>query len=97
MVTHDPSIARVSDRILRMQDGVCQTDVIPSELLGHGTGDYGELLKSRISELDANLASLDSQFRQGIITGDEYVNKQTSMKRTIDILREELHRLGIVT
>jgi hypothetical protein len=80
-----------------MQDGVSQTDVTPSELQGHGTGNYGDLLKTRISELDGNLSNLDSQFRQGIITGDEYVEKQTSMKRTIDVLREELHRLGIVT
>jgi putative ABC transport system ATP-binding protein len=97
MVTHDPSIARISDRILRMQDGACQTDLTPSELEGHGSGNYGDMLKARISEIDTNLASLDSQFRQGVITGDEYVNKQTGMRRTIEVLREELHRLGIVT
>ncbi len=95
MVTHDPSIARVADRILRMHDGVVQADVAPTT--GEARpADYGEILRARITELDATLAGLDSQFKAGTITGDEYVERQTRLKNTMEVLREELHRLGIV-
>jgi ABC-type glutathione transport system ATPase component len=95
MVTHDPSIARVADRILRMHDGVVQADVAPTTDETR-PADYGEMLRTRITELDATLAGLDSQFKAGTITGDEYVERQTRLKNTMEVLREELHRLGIV-
>ena len=95
MVTHDPSIARVADRILRMHDGVVQADVAPTRDEA-GPVDYGDMLRARITELDATLAGLDSQFKAGAITGDEYVERQTRLRNTVEVLREELHRLGIV-
>jgi len=94
-VSHDPSITRVADRILRMHDGVVQADVAPTTD-ETSPADYGEMLRSRITELDATLAGLDSQFKAGTITGDEYVERQTRLKNTMEVLREELHRLGIV-
>lgn len=94
MVTHDPSVARVADRILRMHDGVVEADVAPT--LDVGPVDYGDVLRARITELDSTLAGLDSQFKAGAITGDEYVERQTRLRKTVEVLREELHRLGIV-
>lgn len=97
MVTHDPSIARVSDRILRMNDGVVQADVAPTTETHDGhTGDYADHLRQRVSEIESTLAGLDSQFKQGVISGDEYVSQQTDFKNTADVLRDELNRLGVV-
>lgn len=96
MVTHDPNIARISDRILRIHDGVVQADVASLGESEAHTGDYSKLVRARIGEIEADLAGLDSQFKQGVITGDEYVKKQTNLKNTVDVLREELHRMGIV-
>jgi putative ABC transport system ATP-binding protein len=96
MVTHDPNIARISDRILRIHDGVVQADVASLGESDAHTGDYSKLVRARIGEIEADLAGLDSQFKQGVITGDEYVKKQTNLKNTVDVLREELHRMGIV-
>ena len=96
MVTHDPNIARISDRILRMHDGVVQADVASIRESDTQTGDYSELVRARIGEIEADLAGLDSQFKQGVITGDEYVKRQTNLKSTVDVLREELHRMGVV-
>lgn len=96
MVTHDPNIARISDRILRMHDGVVQADVASLSESETRPLDYTELVRARISEIEITLAGLDSQFKQGIITGDEYVKRQTSLKNTIDVLSEELHRMGVV-
>ena len=96
MVTHDPNIARISDRILRMHDGVVQADVTSLRDSEAPIGDYSTLVRSRINEIEADLAGLDSQFKQGVITGDEYVKRQTNLKNTVDVLREELHRMGVV-
>jgi len=96
MVTHDPNIARISDRILRMHDGVVQADVASLRESEAQPIDYTELIRARISEIEITLTGLDSQFKQGIITGDEYVKRQTNLKNTVEVLREELHRMGVV-
>ena len=95
MVTHDPRVARAATRILRIQDGIIVTDTAPSEELAT-SADYSELLKERITSLEAQLISLDTDFRRGIMNGNEYVERQTSLNRTKEVLREELHRLGMV-
>ena len=94
MVTHDPNIARISDRILRIHDGIVQADVLPT--LTQEQPDYGEMIKNRIAEIEVNLEALEGQFKAGTLTGNEYAEKQTKYKQTIDILNEELHRLGVV-
>lgn len=96
MVTHDPNISRISDRILRIHDGVVQADVASMGESEASGGDYTELLQSRISEIEIELLGLDSRFKQGIITGDEFVKQQTGLKNTVEVLREELHRMGVV-
>jgi putative ABC transport system ATP-binding protein len=95
MVTHDPRMARMADRILRMHDGVVEADVAPTLESGR-PADYSEMLKSRLGEIDSALAGLDGKFRAGQISGDEYVEQQTRLRRTVEVLREELHRLGVV-
>ncbi len=96
MVTHDPTVARVSDRILRIQDGVIRTDVEPVGVEVAGPATYAELLRGRIAEMDEQLASLEKKFREGKMTGDEYVQRQTRLKETRSVLQEELQRLGVV-
>jgi putative ABC transport system ATP-binding protein len=96
MVTHDPNIARISDRILRIHDGVVQADVASMGESEAHSGDYTKLLQSRIGDLEIDLLGLDSRFKQGVITGDEYVKQQTNLKNTVEVLREELHRMGVV-
>ena len=95
MVTHDPTAARAADRILRIQDGVIKTDVEPVSVVT-GPSTYADMLRGRITEVDAQLVNLDGAFKQGEITGDEYVEKQTRLKQTRSVLVDELHRLGVV-
>jgi len=96
MVTHDPAVARVSDRILRIQDGVIKTDVEPVGVEVAGPAIYADLLRGRIAEMDEQLAMLEEEFRGGKMTGDEYVERQTRLKETRSVLLEELQRLGVV-
>ncbi len=96
MVTHDPAVSRVADRILRIQDGVIVRDVAP---VGEGVEvptSYADMLRRRIAEIDAQLEALEVEFKEGMMTGDIYVERQMGLKGTRAVLDEELHRLGVV-
>jgi len=96
MVTHDPVVARAAKRILRIQDGVIKTDLAPAELEISGQASYTDMLQRRIAEINKQLEILDADLKKGLITGDAYVERQTSLKQTKTVLTEELHRLGVV-
>jgi putative ABC transport system ATP-binding protein len=97
MVTHDPSVARASSRILRIEDGLIKTELAPSEVIvqasAHG---YVDQLKARIVELNSELDALDSDFKKDRLNGDDYVQKRQSLKHVKDSLKEELSRMGVI-
>jgi len=98
MVTHDPSVARATNRILRIEDGVIKMALTPSEAITEEKAvSYTDQLRGRLVEIQAQLKQLDSDFKTGNITGDEYVAKRQSLKQIETSLREELQRMGIVT
>ena len=98
MVTHDPSVARVAHRILRIEDGVIKVALAPSEVIVQEKAvSYADQLKARISEINGQLEQLDRDFRNEKIDGDEYTTKRQSLKQVKNSLREELVRMGVVT
>jgi putative ABC transport system ATP-binding protein len=98
MVTHDPSVARRTDRILRIEDGVIKMASAPTEIIGEEKAlSYVDQLRNRIGEIDTQMLQLDKDFKSSKIGADEYMEKRQSLKRTRDGLREELHRMGVVT
>jgi hypothetical protein len=70
--------------------------VAPSEEATPTHTSYTDMLKARISSIDGQLVSLDAEFRRGLITSDQFVERQTNLKKTREVLGEELHRLGVV-
>lgn len=96
MVTHDPAVARAAGRILRIQDGAIRADLEPLWPELATTTTYAEMLRRRIGEVEMELAKLEEKLRRGELTGEEYVERQTALKRTLNVFEEELHRLGIV-
>ncbi len=96
MVTHDPRVARAASRILRIQDGVIATDVAPSEEATPTQTSYTDMLKARITNIDGQLTNLDAEFRKNLISSDQFVERQTSLKKTREVLLDELHRLGVI-
>jgi len=98
MVTHDPSVARVADRILRIEDGIIKLALTPTEAIAEEKAvSYVDQLRARITEIETQLQQLDADFKAEKIGGDEYVEKRQSLKQIRDSLREELHRMGVVT
>ena len=97
MVTHDPSVARASNRILRIEDGLIKTSLAPSEVIVKEKAvSYVEQLRARISEINVELEQLDRDFKSEKINGDEYVQKRQSLKHIKDSLKEELSRMGVI-
>jgi len=98
MVTHDPSVARVADKILRIEDGIIKMALTPTEAIAEEKAvSYVDQLRARITEIETQLQQLDKDFKAEKISGDEYVQKRQSLKQIRDSLREELHRMGVVT
>ena len=98
MVTHDPTVARMANRILRIEDGAIKMALTPSEVIGEEKAvSYIDQLRARIAEINVQLQQLDEDFKKAKISGDEYVEKRQSLKQIRDSLREELSRMGVVT
>ncbi len=98
MVTHDPRVARVADRILRIEDGMIKAALTPAQILEPAAAvSYVDQLKARVADIEAQLLKLDEDFRAGKIGGDEYTEQRQRLKQTKAGLEDELHRMGIVT
>jgi len=98
MVTHDPSVARAADRILRIEDGMIKAALTPAQILEPSTAvSYVDQLRARVAEIETQLQKLDEDFRSGKIDGDEYTEQRQRLKRTKAGLEDELHRMGTVT
>ncbi len=98
MVTHDPSVARASSRILRIEDGQIQTALTPSEVVterAHAIS-YVDQLKARIMEINSQLLDLDRDFKCDKCDGDDYISRRQNLKNIRDSLKEELSRMGVI-
>lgn len=98
MVTHDPNVARAANRILKIEDGIIKAALTPAQIVKEDAAvSYVDQLRSRIVDIEAQLATLDKDFKAGKISGDQYVERRQNLKQMKNSLDEELHRMGVVT
>ena len=98
MVTHDPTVAREADRILKIEDGVIKASLTPTQIAEAGrTITFIDQIRMRMSDLNAELEKLEEELKAGRIGGDEYFEKRRSIMETLRVYRDELHRLGVVS
>lgn len=98
MVTHDPNVARAADRILKIEDGRIRAALSPAQITEEeAAGSYVDQLRARVADIDRQLTELDQEFKDGKLSGDEYVERRQNLKQTKASLSEELHRMGVVT
>ena len=97
LVTHNPLVAAASERILRIDDGVIKAAYTPAELEAGAEGrsvSYVDQMRQRIKKLSKELKELDTKFKKGKVTGDEYVDERLRLKAAIQGLEDEVHRHG---
>ena len=98
MVTHDPRVARIAHRILRIEDGMIKGAFTPDQVLEKVAAvSYVDQLRARLTDIDKRLEKLDEEFRASNISGDEYVEQRQRLKQTKAGLEDELNRMGVVT
>ncbi|MFB0543470.1 MAG: ABC transporter ATP-binding protein [Candidatus Bathyarchaeia archaeon] len=98
MVTHDPTVARVGDRILRIEDGVIKAALTPTQISEEETViTFIDQIRARIDDLNTQLGKLDQDLKAGKIDGEAYFEERQKLIQAINVYREELHRLGVVT
>jgi putative ABC transport system ATP-binding protein len=96
LVTHDPATAREGQRILRIADGQI-TGIYTSEPIQEQAKQQVlvDHIRHRLNKLKKELAQLDLQFSNGSIKGEEYANRRQQLLKTENVLKDELHRLGM--
>jgi putative ABC transport system ATP-binding protein len=97
VATHDPRVARRTDRIFLLEDGLIKGDYRPSEVTPDTKGyaiEYTDIIKKRIKEVDREIEQVKSQYEDGSINMEEMVDKIMRLKRLKEALKEELVRSG---
>ena len=98
VATHDPRIARVADRILRIEDGKITREYRPTELVEAPRTPKEETvvtyLRRRLVEAEEELHRLERAHREGRISGKEFHGKYQRLLNLIEALTDELQRLG---
>ena len=103
IATHDPRVARLTDRIYVLEDGRV-TGVYKPESLGAPMAVVEvqverlmvEYLRKRIEDLRLEARMLEEAFRRGELSSEEYVDRYTSIRDSVKALVAELSRLGAV-
>ncbi len=97
MVTHDQSVARAADSIMRIEDGAIKASLTPSQIGGQEpTITYLDQLRKRLAEVERQLEHLDEEFRRGQVSGDEYTDQRIRLRQVRAGLVDELQRQGVI-
>ncbi len=101
ITTHDPRVARMTDRVILLEDGRIRGSYSPQKLVAEGpTGEIAtervivEYFKKLLNDLRAKKASLAEKLAKGEITIEELVEEYNKLKSLEEAIIDELIRLG---
>lgn len=99
--THDPRVARMTDKIYLLQDGLIRGVYTPEKIGGEVALEEISLerglvgyIKQRLAKIDNELATLEEMFRKGELKPLEFVEKYHKLVLLREALKEELAKLG---
>jgi putative ABC transport system ATP-binding protein len=96
LVTHDPTVSRSCNIILRIEDGVIDKQTLPTRISeGETPLTIIDYLKNKIAEIDTQIVKVGADFKADRMTSDAYVAAKLKLAQSRESFREELHRLGV--
>ncbi len=101
--THDPRIARLTDRIYILQDGLIKGEYAPEKISGAQEAleevshekIISDYLKKRIDKIDEEINILFKKLLNKEITVDEFIERYSKLKMLKEAYIDELGRLGL--
>ena len=98
IATHNPEVARSTDRILRIEDGVIVGEYIPAEFVEAVPATeekYVKELETRIRSLREEAKRLEEEFRSGRMSADEFASRYMEVKKMLELLEAEARKHGM--
>jgi len=105
ITTHDPRVARMTNRILILEDGIIKGEYSPHRI------DYGisgaiqevdveksilEFLEKRINEISQEIERIVGGFRKGEIPLRDFISKYNKLEILKNAYLEEVNRIGMI-
>ncbi len=104
ITTHDPRVARMTDKVILLEDGRILGEYEPSKIHdiagGTATGEVSaervivEYIKKRLAELNEEMRRLADAFARGEIDPDTFEERYRELKTLQKAFQAELSRLG---
>ena len=98
IATHNPEVARSTDRILRIEDGVIVGEYIPAEFVETVPaveGGYVKELEERMRSLREEAKRLEEEFRSGRMSAEEFASRYMEVKKMLELLEAEARKHGM--
>ncbi len=94
IVTHDPAIARQTDRIYRIMDGKILSVQKPSETEEANAAIMAQMYRDRLNETNVEIDELERMYREQRISPENFAERWNNLQQTKKFIEEELHRMG---
>jgi len=95
LVTHDPSVARKTDRIYRIMDGRIISVQKPSETEEANAALMVRMYRDRLTETDDEIADLETMYREQRISPENFAERWNNLTQTKAFLEREMNRMGL--
>ncbi|MFX1262573.1 MAG: ABC transporter ATP-binding protein, partial [Promethearchaeota archaeon] len=95
IVTHDPQIARRTDRIYRIMDGKIISVQSPGEAKEATVEIRIQMYRDRLDETNQEILQLQKVYDEQRVTPGTFAERWTNLHLTKEFLERELNRMGI--
>ncbi|MFW9888037.1 MAG: ABC transporter ATP-binding protein [Candidatus Thorarchaeota archaeon] len=95
IVTHDPQIARRTDRIYRIMDGKIISVQSPGEAKEATVEIRIQMYRDRLNETNQEIIQLQKVYDEQRVTPGTFAERWTNLHLTKEFLEKELNRMGI--
>ncbi|MHA2021724.1 MAG: ABC transporter ATP-binding protein [Candidatus Thorarchaeota archaeon] len=95
VVTHDPQIARQTDRIYRIMDGRIISVQTPSEAEEATVEIRIQMYRDRLDETKQDIDQLQKVYEEKRVTAGTFAERWTNLHLTKEFLERELNRMGL--